>query len=155
MNESLFDPNTFLEQTVTGAMDTKYPVIPAGEYPAISKSIAARKMQNKDPTKGAYTVLDIVWSIDDAGVKEATKLETPTCRQSVFLDLDAEGKLDTSETKNVQLGRLREALGLNKPEDVFSFSQLVGQPALVRIEHSPNPTDAENPYSNVTKVAQV
>lgn len=155
MNESLFDPNTFLEQTVTGAMDTKYPVIPAGEYPAISKSIAARKQPAKDPTKGSYTVLDVVWGIDDAGVKEATKLENPTCRQSVFLDLDAEGKLDTSETKNVQLGRLREALGLNNPEATFSFSQLVGQPALVRIEHSPNPTDAENPYSNVTKVAQV
>ena len=130
MNDSLFDPNTFLEQTVTGAMDTKYPVIPAGEYPAISKSIAARKMPNADPTKGAYTVLDIVWAIDDAGVKEATKLENPTCRQSVFLDLvysEAEGKevLDTSATKNVQLGRLREALGLNKPDEVFSFSQLV------------------------------
>lgn len=155
MNESLFDPTTFLEQTVTGAMDTKYPVIPAGEYPAISKSLDARKMPNADPTKGPYTVLDIVWGIDDAGVKEATKLENPTCRQSVFLDLNAEGKLDTAETKNVQLGRLREALGLNKPNEIFSFAQLLGQPALVRIEHSPNPKDPENPYSNVTKVAQV
>jgi len=156
MDDSLFNPDTFLEQTVTGSMDTKYPVIPAGEYPAISKSIAARKMPNvKKPEQGSFTVVDIVWLIDDAGVKEATKLDEPTCRQSIFLDLDAEGKLDLSATKNVQLGRLREALGLNNPEVVFSFSQLVGQPALVKIEHSPNPTDSENPYSNVTKVAQV
>ena len=156
MDDSLFNPETFLAETVTGAMDTKYPVIPAGEYAAISKSITARKMPNtKHPDQGSFTVIDITWAIDDAGVKEATKLENPTCRQSVFLDLDAEGKLDTSATKNVQLGRLREALGLNSADQEFSFSQLVGQPALVKIEHSPNPTDADNPYSNVTKVAQV
>lgn len=155
MDDSLFNPETFLAQTVTGEMDTKYPVIPAGEYPAISKSLTARKMPNKDPMKPAFTVLDIVWEIDDAGVKESTKLDHPTCRQSVFLDLDENGKLIIDTAKNVQLGRLREALGLNKPDVEFSFNMLVGQPALIRIEHSPNPTDAENPYSNVTKVAQV
>ena len=153
MNASLFDAATFLEQTVTGAMDTKYPLIPAGEYPALSKSIAARKQPAKDPTVADYTVLDIVWSIEDAGVKEATKLDNPTCRQSVFLDLDENGKIDMRETKNVQLGRLRDALGLNQEGVEFSFAQLVGQPAIVKIEHSPNPKDAENPYSNVTKVA--
>jgi len=153
MNESLFNPETFLEGAVTGANDTKYPLIPAGEFPAISKSLAAREMPNtKNPIQGPYTVLDIVWGIDDAEVKEATELESPTCRQSVFLDLH-EGVLDMRATKNVQLGRLREALGLNDPEKPFSFKDLVGQPALVRVEHTPNAKDPENPYANVTKVA--
>jgi len=153
--DSLFNADTFLEQTVTGANETKYPVIPAGEYPAISKSIAAREMQNnKEPEKGPYTVLDITWAIDDAGVKEETGLDSPTCRQSVFLELK-EGILDMSDKKNVPLGRLREALGLNDPDKPFSFNDLVGQPAIVRIEQSPNAKDPENPYSNVTKVAQV
>ena len=153
--ESLFNPDTFLEQTVTGSLDTTYPLIPAGEYPAISKSIKAREMPNdKEPEKGPYTVLDIVWNIDDAGVKEATGLDTPSCRQSVFLELQ-EGLLDMRENKNIPLGRLREALGLNDPDKPFSFNDLVGQPAIVRIEHTPNKKDPENPYSNVTKVAQV
>lgn len=152
MNVSLFDATTFLDQTVTGAMDTKYPLIPAGEYAGISKSIKARKQPATDPTIADYTVLDVVWSIEDAGVKEATQLDNPTCRQSVFLDLNEEGKLDIRPTKNVQLGRLREALGLNQEGVEFSFSMLVGQPAIVKIEHSPNKTDPENPYSNVTKV---
>ena len=155
MNESLFNPDTFLEQTVTGALDPKYPIIPPGEYPAISKSLKAREMPNeKEPAKGPYTVVDIVWAIEDAGVKEATGLDSPTCRQSVFLDLH-EGKLDMRPKKNIQLGRLREALGLNDPDKPFSFNDLVGQPAIVRIEQSPNAKDPENPYSNVTKVAQV
>ena len=155
MNESLFNPDTFLEQTVTGSMDTVFPTIPPGEYPAISKSIKAREMPNtKEPEKGPFTVLDIVWAIDDAAAKEATGLDSPTCRQSVFLDLH-EGLLDMREKKNISLGRLREALGLNDPEKPFSFNDLVGQPAIVRIEQSPNAKDPENPYSNVTKVAQV
>ena len=155
MNESLFNADTFLEQTVTGAHETKYPVIPAGEYPAISKSIQAREMPNaKEPEKGPYTVLDIVWNIDDAGVKEETGLDSPSCRQSVFLELH-EGLIDMRAKKNIPLGRLREALGLNDPDAAFSFNDLVGQPAIVRIEQSPNAKDPENPYSNVTKVAQV
>lgn len=157
MNDSLFNPETFLQQQVTGANATKYPVIPAGEYPAISQKLDLRQMEStKEPGK-KFTVLDLTWGIDDAGVKEATKLDNPTCRQSIFLDTvdTPEGpKLDMSETKNVQLGRLREALGLNDPSQPFSFGQLVGQPAIVRIEQSPNPNDPDNPYSNVTKVAQ-
>lgn len=155
MSPALFDKDTFLSQEVTGANDTKYPTIPPGEYPAVSKSIDSRQFPGtKDPTK-IYTALDITWGIDDAGVKEATGLPEPTCRQSIFLDLNDAGKLDMRETKNAQLGRLREALGLNDPEKAFSFSQLVGQPAIVRIEHSENKNDPDNPYSNVTKVAQV
>lgn len=149
---SLFDPNTFLTQEQAGGFETKYPVIPAGEYPAISKKLDFRQMDATDPTKGKYNVLDITWGIDDAGVKEATKLPEPTCRQSIFLDIGEDGKLARGTGKNVQLGRLLEALGLNDPNVPFSFSQLVGRPALVRIEQSPNQKDPDNPYSNVTKV---
>lgn len=152
---SLFDKETFLSAEVTGANDTTYPTIPPGEYPAIAKKLDSRQFPGtQDPTK-IYTSLDIIWAIDDVGVKEATGLPEPTCRQSIFLDLNEAGQLDMREKKNVQLGRLREALGLNDPEKAFSFAQIAGQPAIVRIEHSPNKNDPENPYSNVTKVAQV
>ena len=127
MNDSLFNADTFLEQTVTGAHETKYPVIPAGEYPAISKSIKAREMPNtKEPEKGPFTVVDLVWGIDDAGVKEETGLDSPTCRQSIFLELH-EGLLDMRPKKNIPLGRMREALGLNDPDKPFSFNDLVGK----------------------------
>ena len=156
MNESLFNAESFLQQSVTGALDTAFPTIPAGEYPAIVKKIEARQMQNtKEPEKGDFTVLDIHWGIDDAAAKAETGLDEPTCRQSLFLDLDENGQLDVSPKKNIGLGRLREALGLNNPDKPFSFGDLMNQPALVRVEHKPNANDPENPYANVTKVAEV
>ena len=152
---SVFDPNTFLQETVTGANDTKYPVIPAGEYPALVDKIDVRQMDDKNKPGNKFTVLDVTWSIEDAHVREATKMEKVTARQSVFLNLDTStGKLDMQKAKNVQLGKLRDALGLNDPDRPFAFSQFVGQPATVRIEHTANPNDPESPYSNVTRVAQ-
>ena len=103
---------------------------------------------------GPFTALDITWEIEDAGVREAMGNNHPQCRQSVFLDLK-DGLLDMSEKKNIALGRLRDALGLNDPTRPFTFNDLLSQPAIVKIEHSPNPKDAENPYANVTKVAKL
>lgn len=154
MSESLFNADTFLAQTVTGALDTKYPLIPAGEYAAIVKKIEAREMNNaKDPAK-PFTVLDITYDLDDPALKEELNLDILTCRQSVFLDLH-EGQLDMRANKNIQLGRLRESLGLNDPDVAFSFDSLVGQACMVRVEHTPNKNDPESPYANVTKVASL
>ena len=154
MNAAVFDPDTFLNQTVDAALDTKYPTVPAGEYPATISKIEARQMPNqKDPEKGPFTVLDVTWKIDDENAKKETGLDEPTCRQSLFLDMTPEGGLDTAPKKNVQLGRLREALGLNEDGQAFSFNMLVGQAALVRVDHAPSKTDPETVYANVTKVA--
>ena len=52
-----------------------------------------------------------------------------------MLDLAATGGLDMSEGKNVALGRLREALGLNDPSQSFSFHQLPGLMGRVNVTH--------------------
>ena len=80
-------------------------------------------------------VLDVHWSIDDAGVKEATGRDDPQVRQSIFLDIDANGRLDVSKGRNLQLGRLREALGLNTPGIPFKFADISGKVARVLVKH--------------------
>lgn len=150
----MFDPNTFLADTVTGANDTKYIPVPQGEYPAIIKSVAARQMPSKaDPGK-QVTVVDVVYDIDDQTVREVTGLDNPTVRQSVFLDLTPQGKLDMSKGKNIGLGKLREALGLNDPNKPFAFQDLTGRAAIVAVEHTPGKNEGEV-YANVSKVGKL
>ena len=151
----MFDPNQFLSDTVTGANDTKYIPVPQGEFPAIIKSVNARQMPSKaDPSK-QVTVADIVYEIDDATVRTTTGLDNPTVRQSVFLDLTPNGKLDMSKGKNIGLGKLREALGLNDPSKPFSFNDLPGRAAIVSVEHTPNEKSPGDVYANVKQVGKL
>lgn len=152
MNEVTFDPNSFLSQETSDQMDTQFVLIPAGEYPALVKSIDARQTPNtKDPSE-TWTILDITYAIDDATVREETGLPEPTIRQSIFLDLNEQGQIDSGKGKNVNLGRLREACGLNQPGQAFSFGLLVGQACIVAVKHTPDKTDPEKTYANVSKV---
>ena len=135
---------------VSGALDTKLPLIPAGEYPAQVTKIEGRNLETKNGTR---TVVDITWGIDDAGVKAETNLDNPTCRQTLWLDLTDSGKLDTGQAKNVGLGRLREALGMNDGE--FNFDMLLGQMAMVSVIHNPSKDDPETIYANINKVGAI
>ena len=152
-----FDPASFLMQETSDQMDTQFVLIPAGEYPAMIKTVEARQQQNPNDPAVLWTILDVTYAIDDAGVREETGLPEPTIRQSIFLDLNEEGedigKVSSAKGKNVNLGRLREAVGLNQPGQAFSFGALVGQACVVAVKHTPDKKDPEITYANVNKVA--
>jgi hypothetical protein len=148
-----FDPAAFLTQETSDQMDTQFVLIPAGEYPALIKDVAARQQQNPNDPAVLWTILDVTYLIDDQGVREETGQDNPTIRQSIFLDLNIEGKLDAGKGKNVNLGRLREAVSLNQPGAAFSFGALVGQACIVAVKHTPDKKDPEVTYANVNKVA--
>lgn len=154
---SLFDPQSFLSEQTEGGFDTKYTPVPAGgPYPAVITKVAAKQYVKEDRTS---TVLEVTYEIDDANVKEKTGMEKPTVRQSVFLELNAAGKIDNSKGKNVPWGRLLEALGLNDPSRKVSPADLMGRAAVIEVDHTPNPkyiTDRSQPevYANVVKVGR-
>lgn len=125
---STFDPDMFMNTETTDANDTHFVPVPVGEYPGVIKAVKPR-------TAGDKPVLEVTWGVDDAGVREVTGLEDPTVRQTVWLDLTPSGHLDFGKGKNVQLGKLREALGQNVPGQRWAPGMLVGQPGLISISH--------------------
>ena len=148
----MFNPDQFLDMQVTEANDTKTIPVPVGEYVAVAEEVKCRQWQSKqDPSKSGLT-LDITWSVDDAAVKELLGRDKVTVRQGIMLDLTDSGGLDMGKGRNVGLGRLREAVGLNTPGQPFSFSMLVGRVAKVSVSHR---IDGENIYAEVKGVTKL
>jgi len=143
-----FDAQSFLDSAVAGSNDTKITPVPVGEYTGIVKSVAARQWSSKDGTKSGVT-LDVTWTIEDEAVRQELNRKEISCRQGIMLDLTSAGGLDMSKGMNVQLGRLREATGLNVPGQPFSFTMLVGQAAKVKVSHR---VDGEDTYSEIKQV---
>lgn len=138
-----FDPETFLNTDITGSNSTEYVPIPEGEYNGIIKAIDGRS------TQSGKEIIDVNWVIDDQTARDVTGMEEATCRQSLFLDFEDNGSLSMGKGKNVELGRLRKAVGQNDPSKPWRFSQLIGQAARVKIAHS---LSNGRLYANVTAV---
>jgi hypothetical protein len=138
----MFDPDTFLSQSVEGELDTTRPRSEPGEYQATIISTEARSFYSEKKQRD-YFVLDVFWDVDDEAVKAITDQDTNQIRQTIFLDISDTGGLDMGKGKNIGLGKLREAVGQNQAGP-WSPSMLNGQRATVRVEQD----DAG--YTNVT-----
>ena len=149
---SAFDPDQFLAQTVEQANDTKVVPCPAGEFMGYVKDFKARQWTSKKDPSNSGVALDITWSVDDQGVKQLLDREEVTVKQGIMLDMTEQGGLDMGKGKNVGLGRLREALGLNVPGQAFSFPMLSGRVAKLTVSHR---VDGEDVYAEVKMVAKV
>lgn len=151
----MFDPKQFLEMSVDQANATEFVPIPAGDYVAVIDSVDARPWQAKDDPSKAGMALDVVWSLDDAGVKELLGRDVVKVKQGIMLDFTEEGALDMGKGRNVGLGRLREAVGLNEPGRPFAPQMLVGRPAKVKVEHRADPKDPAKLYAEVRAVTKM
>ena len=149
---SAFDPDQFLAQTVEQANDNKIVPCPAGEFMGYVKDFKARQWTSKKDPSNSGVALDITWSIDDQGVKQLLDRDEVTVKQGIMLDMTEQGGLDMGKGKNVGLGRLREALGLNVPGQAFSIPMLSGRVAKLTVAHR---VDGEDIYAEVKMVAKV
>lgn len=152
-----FDPNQFLDMQVDGANDTVLRPVPVDDYTAICTECTVRPWQGtKDPTQSGLA-LDLKWEIDSPALKEELG-RTPTVKQGIMLDmiLDSSGQpigLDMGKGRNVGLGRLREAMGLNQAGRPFSFSMIAGNAAKIKVTHRPDKNNPEVTYAEVKEVA--
>lgn len=130
---SMFDPDSLLNTTFNDANATSYEPCPEGEYPAVIDSIKPRTFKTRDGEQGAC--LDIFWNPQvPADVQQALGRD-PKVKQTLFLDFTQSGNLDMGKGKNIQLGRLREAVGQNKPGAPWNFGMLQGAMATVKVSH--------------------
>jgi hypothetical protein len=140
----MFDADSFMNSVVSDANETRIVPCPVGEYPA---TITAIEPKTGSTEKGQWASLNVTVAIEgDPTVKQITGLDKKLVRGSVFLDLnDAGTGLATGPGKNVQLGRLREAAGLNVPGQPFQPSMLLGRSIRVRVTNRPDSKGATNP----------
>ena len=139
---SAFDPKAFLDVTFNEANSTVRTPIPIGEHLAVidSVDIASGVKDNRQ-----WNRLDVTYLIDDPKVKEALGRDKVTISQGLMLDFTPQGGLDFSKGRNVTLGRLREAVGLNQPGQPFGFRMLVGKPLKIVVGHSPSTRPGAQP----------
>lgn len=130
-----FDPNQFLDMQITESNDTVIIPVPEGEYIAVVEKVEVRPWQSRDDSSKAGLALDIIWNIDDAAVKALLGREKILAKQGIMLDLQDSGGLDMGKGRNVGLGRLREAIGMNTPGQPFAFSMIPGNIARVKVKH--------------------
>jgi hypothetical protein len=142
---STFNPDQFMNTQIEGESSTKYEPIPPGSYQA---SIA--KVESK--LAGDKPVLDVTWQTTDPAAVEATGMDTPTVRQTIWLDInEATGGLDMGRGKNVGLGKLRAALNQNNPGQAWAPGMMIGQAALIEVNHRSGKEPGEI-YANVKAV---
>jgi len=147
----MFDPDSFLNNSAEGEMQTQYEPIPEDDYMAVIEAVKPKQVETKD---GPRIVMDVTWAIDNPELAENLGRKNLTVRQSIWLDTTETGTLDAGPNKNVQLGRLREAVGQNgkgkwKPADLIGAG-----PCLIRVVNNPDKNDPSRIYENVTRVTQ-
>jgi len=145
----VFDPTSFMDATFEGVNDTKVTPIPIGDWPAIIEEPKMVEWKSRDGLKSGWK-LSMNMKIDSPEVASVTQREVNKVRHDVMLDLTEAGMLDMGKGKNIGLGRLREACGLNKPGEPFSFRMFDGKMIKARIGHR---VDGEDIFSEVKAVA--
>ncbi len=119
-----FDAETFMGQARKAADSTEYPKVPDGQYDnGYIDKITPRE-------KDGDVRLQVSWDIRDDDLKSEMERDKITVGQTVFLDteeVDGQYIMLAGDGKNVGLGRLREALGLNDGSKNFQLSDLLGE----------------------------
>lgn len=142
-----FDPEAFMAQTVDAPMDTERPLIPKKEYQAMIDTFEAAKAFEVIPftyksgpragQPGSMTKFTVPFVLNAPDVALELGRDPLICRAQIILDIDpTTGLLDWGKGKNIDLGRLRSAVGQNNPGQQWAPSHLIGAgPLMVFVDH--------------------
>ena len=152
MSNDLFDVSELSEANVSSANSTNIIPCPEGEFPAIIKKFDIRAW-SKDDRSGV--MLDVHLDIDDANAREVTQRDEVIVRHSCSLDVikgpNGKPMIDERPGTNIDLGRLRTAVGMNIQGQDFNLNMLIGQPVKVLVTHRQNPDNPEEVYAEVKR----
>jgi hypothetical protein len=157
-----FDADAFMSQTVDAPMSTQLQGVPEGEYTAMigdfdSTAFRQVTVTNKQTNLSQdRPVLEIPFIIQDDALKAKLGREQITHRETFWLDIGADGKLDTGPDKNTRLGQLRAALGQNASGTSWSPTMLRNMgPVRIVIKTTSDKRDPDKKYTNITKYAKI
>jgi hypothetical protein len=143
-----------MNETATNPLDTQVEGCREGEYQMVADSVDFEAIQGKkDPSK-TYPRLTIQWNILDEAEKARLGRDKVTCRQQFLLDVNESGRLDWGKGRNVRLGQIFDAMGMN--DGTGSIGRIMGGPMVRgRVVVNSNPNDPERKYSEVVRVAKL
>lgn len=148
----MFSEQDFLHSPVEGANSTQRLTLPieGNPYIGVIKKLESRQSPGKkDPSK-TYTFLDAQIDLElPQAIQAQMKRDSASVRYSMMLDLTDNGSLDMTEGANVNLGRLRKAVGQNDDTKPWKPMDLVGAPLKVTVTHR---VDGEDTYTEVKSV---
>lgn len=157
-----FDAKAFASATLDTPLSTSIVPCPEGIYTAVIDGDGDiddwfREVKWTDKKTGNERTaqsLRIPFKITDSGVQTALKRETVIVPYDIFLDLTKEGRLDSSEGRNVKLGQIFAALGMNGPG--ASIMNLRGAgPLMVKVSQRSDTKDPQLKYAQVDRVAKI
>lgn len=143
-----FDAEAFQNSVITESNSTRTIPWPQGEYVGTIKKAEVRSgtiskgERQGQPWAGVSVQVEVDRSLLPEGASSVAS-------GMVMLDLTDAGGLDTRPGRNVNLGRLREAAGLNTPGQPFSFGMLEGRTVKVTTGTRTDPNDAEIQYTEI------
>jgi hypothetical protein len=139
-----FDPDLFMHQTIDAPLETEFKMVPAGEYPAMIGDFdsSAFEIIDFEYKKGAragqpgqMTKFTIPFIINDDAVKAEMGRDNVIVTSQIILDIGTDGGVDFGPNKNVQLGRIRDAVGQNTAGS-WTIANLRGAgPVMVKVDH--------------------
>ena len=152
MSNDLFDVSELSEANVSSANSTSIIPCPEGEFPAVIKKFDIRAWSKEDRSG---VMLDVHLDIDDANAREVTQRDEVIVRHSCSLDVikgpNGKPMIDERPGTNIDLGRLRTAVGMNTQGQDFNLNMLIGQPVKVLVTHRQNPDNPEEVYAEVKR----
>jgi hypothetical protein len=157
-----FDPAAFLDLPVD-EVQVKRPPIAAGDYTAVIENVEAKAWQSKDKYDEAGQLkagikYEVTLNIEiPAAEAERVGLTLPLLKKtdSIMLELNAGGQIDTAPGKNAALRKYRDALDMNKPGQPFVARAMIGQALRVKISHDEWPRGSGELVEQVSGVARL
>jgi hypothetical protein len=135
-----FDPDAFLQQAVDGPLDTEYKLVPVGEYKAMiddftSEAIEVIDFTRQDGTPGSMTKFNCPFVLDAPQVALDLNRQRVVVPKQMILDLDDAGKIATGPNRNIELGRVRKAVGQETTQGWGLPMLRNAGPCMVKVEH--------------------
>ena len=161
-----FDVQQFIDDVQQEQLESKFVPIPVGDYDAYVKpgSVEVAVISFKE---GSENGVDIVlqdgtvvhggkkfkckWVINDPALAEQLGLAELVVKQEFLLDLTPTGAIAHGTNRNTRLGKILEAGGILPP---WSFRQVEGVHARIRVKHRADQSDPEIKYPEVSSVAR-